>query len=452
MRLYRKIYFTVLAALLLVVLLTSIAWRLGAPPTGEGIEMVGEVAVGMLPPAGAPAAQQKAALVRAEQRLHIDLVLLDADGKVIASAGNPLPPDVRFPADRPRPGFMRGPGGPGWVVPLPDGRTLVAHLPPRRQHPALALILFLSFVALVVAICAYPVVRGLTLRIERLQRGVETLGRGDLSARVPVEGRDEVAKLAQSFNEAAAHIEDLVGAHRLLLANASHELRTPLSRLRMGIELVGDGIDPTRRAALAQDMAELDDLVGEILLSSRLEAMRGVEHRELTDMLGLAAEEGARIQNCDVTGVSGLVDGDPYLLRRLVRNLLENAVKHGRPPVLVHVDSVGAGAAARVRLTVADHGDGVPQAQREDVFTPFWRKPGAAEGTGWGLGLSLVRQIARRHGGDVQVVDDRRGGSAFEVLLPLARDRSGFAAAPAAAAQAGQTAPGMAAKAAPFSQ
>src|SRR6266571_2139676 len=102
---------------------------------------------------------------------------------------------------------------------------------------SLLLVLFLGGIALAVAIGAYPVVRGLTRRLERLQTGVETLGAGNLSARVKVEGRDEVAQLAESFNQAAGRIEELVGAHRLLLANASHELRTPLSRIRLGIEL-----------------------------------------------------------------------------------------------------------------------------------------------------------------------------------------------------------------------
>ena len=98
---------------------------------------------------------------------------------------------------------------------------------------------FLGAIALVVALGARPVVRRLTGRLERLQRGVESLGAGDLRARVKVEGRDEVARLAQSFNQAAARIESLVDAHKMLLANASHELRTPLTRIRLGLELAG---------------------------------------------------------------------------------------------------------------------------------------------------------------------------------------------------------------------
>ena len=95
-------------------------------------------------------------------------------------------------------------------------------------------------------------VRSLTKRIERLQAGVETLRRREIFAtRVAIGGRDEVARLAASFNRAAARIEELVGAHRLLLANASHELRTPLSRLRLGIELYGDKPNAATKAELS---------------------------------------------------------------------------------------------------------------------------------------------------------------------------------------------------------
>src|SRR5262249_6461906 len=180
---------------------------------------------------------------------------------------------------------------------------------------------------------AFPVVRWLTRRLERLQHGVESLGAGDLSARVKVEGRDEVARLAQSFNSAAARIEELVGAHRLLLANASHELRTPLARIRLGIELMKDGIDEKRKAELEQDIAELDHLMEEILLSSGLDAVAALETAEEVDLLALAAEECARYQDCSIEGEPVLIRGDPRLLRRLVRNLLENAKRHGAPPI-----------------------------------------------------------------------------------------------------------------------
>jgi signal transduction histidine kinase len=280
-------------------------------------------------------------------------------------------------------------------------------------HSLYVLILALFSLALAVGIVAFPIARRLTKRLERLQHSVESLGAGDLSARVPVEGRDEVARLAESFNQAAARIEQLIGAHKALLANASHELRTPLARIRMATELMKEYADPRRKAGLDQDIAELDLLIDEILLASRLDAVATLDVEEEVDLLALAAEECSRYGDVKLGGYSAFVRGDPRLLRRLLRNLLENAQRHGVPPTEVRV----ASRADAAELVVWDGGPGIPEEQRERVFEPFYRRPGAAD-NGTGLGLALVRQIARSHGGTVQYrsTDGYRHG--FVVSLP----------------------------------
>ena len=261
-----------------------------------------------------------------------------------------------------------------------------------------------------VAIGARPVVRRLTGRLERLQRGVESLGAGDLTARVKVEGRDEVARLARSFNQAAARIESLVDAHKMLLANASHELRTPLARIRLGLELVA--AHPERKVELERDIAELDQLVDEILLVSRLDASEQLDVREDVDLAALAAEECARYDDCGVEAKPVMVRGDPMLLRRMIRNLVENAHLHGKPPIEVTV----AREDDRAVLNVLDHGPVIVEEARERLFSAFYRIPGRCGAKGSGLGLALVRQIARRHGGDVAYNPER--GSSFTVTLP----------------------------------
>jgi len=287
---------------------------------------------------------------------------------------------------------------------------LVARLPPRQRPSALVLAAFLGAIALVVALGARPVVRRLTGRLERLQRGVESLGAGDLAARVKVEGRDEVARLAESFNQAAARIESLVNAHKMLLANASHELRTPLARIRLGLELVA--AHPERKAELEKDIAELDQLVDEILLVSRLDATEQLDVREAIDLAALAAEECARYDDCALEAKPVMVSGDPTLLRRMIRNLIENAKLHGRPPVEVSV----AREEDRAALNVLDHGPLIAEDARERLFSTFYRIPGTGSAKGTGLGLALVRQIARRHGGDVSYNAER--GNSFTATLP----------------------------------
>ena len=281
-RLYKQIYLTIIASLLLVVLFGGMMWRFAPHPSPDqqGFELVGEIIAPALPPADADDATQQRTLDRVHDRLKIDLALFDKDRRLIAAAGGRLP----TPSRRETGGWIIGRGGPAWAIRLPDDRWLVARTRGRRWHPLLGFIAFLGGIALAVAICAYPLVRRLTRRLERLQAGVEQLGAGDLAARVSVEGRDEVAMLAESFNRAATRIEDLVGQHKLLLANASHELRTPLSRIRLGVELLKGAADPKRKADLERDIAELDALIDEILLSSRLDAARGLDRREEIDL------------------------------------------------------------------------------------------------------------------------------------------------------------------------
>jgi signal transduction histidine kinase len=408
-RLYHQLYLTIVASLLLVVLGAGMMWRFAASvsPVSQAFEMAGELVAIALPAADAPREAQQRAVERIARLLHTDLMLLSATREVIASVGRPLPLPS---ANRQRGGWVYGPGGSAWAIRLPDGRWMVARIPAGHSHPAVGLVMFLGAIALAVGLGAFPVVRRLTRRLERLQGGVESLGAGDLAARVKVEGRDEVARLAESFNRAAARIESLVGAHKMLLANASHELRTPLARIRLGVELLKDQADPRRKAELERDIVELDQLIDEILLASRLDAVVELETRESIDLLALAAEECARYDSCALSGDPLTVTGDPRLLRRMIRNLLENAVHHGKPPIEV---AVRRGTTAT--LTVCDHGPGIAAAEQAKLFEPFSRVGGATAGTG--LGLALVRQIARRHRGEVTYQMTKQT-SCFTVTLP----------------------------------
>ncbi|HEX5998467.1 MAG TPA: ATP-binding protein [Hyphomicrobiaceae bacterium] len=423
-RLYKQFYLTIIASLMLVVLFGGMMWRFapGDAPTHEGFELAGELVAQLLPPAADHAEHQRI-LDRIHDGLKMDLALFDQGLHPIAAAGRPLAP----PGPHETGGWVyRHGGGPAWSFRLPDGRWLVARVRGRSPwHPVLRLIGFLGAIAVAVAICAYPLVRRLTRRLERLQTGVEQLGAGDLSARVQVEGKDEVAMLAASFNRAAARIEDLVGSHKLLLANASHELRTPLSRVRMGVELLKDEADShlhtQRKAALERDIAELDALIGEILLSSRLDAVGALGRREDVDLLALAAEEAARYEDCTVSGAPVSVCGDSALLRRMVRNLIENAQRHGTPPVYIEVCPEGANGSPNgnhATLTVSDCGPGVAPGDRERVFMPFYRVTGSDRTTGAGLGLTLVRQIARQHGGEAEWAGTAKRPSTIRVVLP----------------------------------
>lgn len=403
-----------------------------------------------LPGKDASSEEQTAALLDWSQRLRLPLALDDAQGTRIVtsalfaerSAEPPGPPDGPLDAD----GAVRDRRNRAYAVSLEDGRTLWVMRPGRRPGagagtggpgdrrgdlpPWIALpfvppawqggtglILLLGLLFVAVAAGAWPVVNRLTRRLTSLRKGVEQFGAGELSHRVDVGGSDELAAVATSFNQAAARIETLVRSHQSLLANASHELRSPLARMRMAVSML-DTAPPAQREGLKreidQNVAELDALVEEVLLASRLDAARDTVRRDPIDLLGLVVEEAARV-SARVEGSATGVLGDERLLRRAVRNLIDNAQRYGGGQIVIDLSST----AQQVEVRVCDRGPGVPEAMRERIFEAFYRLPGHAETAGGvGLGLSLVKQIAERHSGRVRCEPREGGGSCFVLSLP----------------------------------
>jgi signal transduction histidine kinase len=411
LRLYLRFYIALLVSLALLGLAASVLVHFAGGPVEQAAVTVGRLVQNVLPPAQAPASEQQQALQRVAAGIKADVTLFAEDGMIIAAIGRPLPmPSARHDHLL---SFGHWPGSTFSSLRLADGRLLVLSVPNGSGVTRADFHLLVLFAVLSIGLAAYPIVRQLSGRLERLQRGVDSLGAGDLGARVAVEGRDEIAGLAESFNRAATQIEQLIHANRSLLANASHELRTPLARIRLAVEMLKQSADPKTKAGLEQDIAELDGLVDEILLASRLDTVAQNDVREEIDLLALAAEESARYDEVQLEGEHVKIQGDPRLLRRLLRNLLENARRHGVPPTQVRLQREGN----IVVLKVWDNGPGPAPAEFEQLFTPFYRRRDSHKSTGNGLGLSLVRQIARRHGGDARCTSMDDGRSCFIVTL-----------------------------------
>ena len=322
----------------------------------------------------------------------------------------------------PRGGPMDGPGGPPGPMRPP---------PPPRLPFSFAWLL--AVLAVAVGIGAYPIARRLTRRLETVQSGVQRWGDGDLSFRLPEEGKDEVGYLARQFNQSAQRIEQLMdsqklllSAQRSLLANASHELRSPLARIRMGLELMQSAPDQTNSELhfeVSRSINELDQLIEEILLASRLDTQEAdMGTVEAVDMLALAAEEAARVQAeleatpSDQPHTAYVVQGVSKLLRRALRNMLENAQRYGKNKISLRLAREGQ----QLLVQVCDDGPGVPVAYQTRVFEAFFRLPGASERNGGvGLGLALVKSIATRHGGSVVCSNNPQGGACFTLRLPI---------------------------------
>ncbi|MBF0381228.1 MAG: HAMP domain-containing histidine kinase [Magnetococcales bacterium] len=413
-RLYLRIYFTFILILILFGMLASLTWFLlpddkGHKPIFDGF---GIILKQVLPKKGSSTDEMLKGLQQLNEAIPGRITLRSDNGELLAAIGRPLRSNH---GNRTRSGWLRTKGrGPAWAINLGDGRWLMVK-PEHDKKPHLGFLATIALLAGLLAIGVYPLAKGLTGRLERLKNQVDRLGEGELSTRVLVEGKDEVAALASSFNHAAEKIERLVGSHKSLLASVSHELRTPLTRIRMGIELLDNDERRELCDRMSKDVSELNELIGELLLASRLDTLEKLENSEEIDLLALLAEE-AVVVGAKVQGESVIVWGEKRLLRRLIRNLLENARRYGgNGGIETSVSSVDNLA----MLTVSDHGDGIPEEEIEHIFKPYY-KPIAVKDRGFGgvgLGLSLVKQIANHHGGDAAYIKRGDGGSTFEVTL-----------------------------------
>ena len=410
-KLYFRIYLHFLVIIVAFGIATAVGWLAHVHDRGgiERFDAMGRLVAQSLPENGA---ELSATLEELSRDFDAGLALYGPDLTLIASAGSP-----RRPLPEPalaKSGSHHSNAGHVLMFPLPDGRWLAAHVPSRPRGYLIELLVVLVFF---VAIAAYPLARAITRRLERLRTRVDALGAGDLSARVEVEGWDEVAALAESFNRAAARIESLFSVQRTMLASASHELRSPLARMRVAIELLATAPRPELRERIERDVVELDNLIDELLLASRLQMAEDLDLAEPVDLLALIAEEGARV-GAVVTGKAVSISGDRRLLRHLVRNLFENARRHGGGAA---IDASASGNPTGAMLWVLDRGPGVPERERDRIFDPFYRTAAVREkGIGVGLGLHLVKTIAELHGATAEFRPNVPTGSCFVVRFPPA--------------------------------
>lgn len=424
-KLHVQIFLTLFLVVILFGLLVSIAWwaRDNGKPERRAFAAVQALIEEALPPQTASNDRLTETLERLGDRVGAHITVRDSQGQLLAAYGPVLEHLEQIDKKK---GWIFGHERTAGIV-LSDGRQVVAKQvkdhDDKFRHGFDFIAVVFSFV-IALGLGAYPMARRLTRRLQRLQIRVDELGAGELDARVNVEGRDEVAALASSFNRAADRIQHLVEAQKETLAAASHELRSPLARIRMAFELLEQSDTPDNkrqdlRRRVERDINDLDDLIEELLLVSRLDTVSGTPANEPIDLLGLAAEEASRVDALAV-GSPCEINGDARLLRRLIRNLLENAKKHGGGNAIeISVEPAPNGA----RLRVSDHGPGVPEDERERIFDPFFRSETRTEESGGvGLGLYLVRQIARRHGGDVVCLESDTG-ACFEVTLRTLRNR-----------------------------
>jgi signal transduction histidine kinase len=264
---------------------------------------------------------------------------------------------------------------------------------------------------------AYHHVRRLFRPLDDIRTGAQRFGGGDFATPIPVRRADELGDLAAQVNTMAADLRRMLDAKRALLLAISHELRSPLTRARLNAELVADSAE---RDALLRDLAEMRDLVTDLLESERLASGHAALQREPTDLNLLAAEQAAALPVALQLAPSlPLLALDRTRLRLLLRNLIDNALRHGAAAAQPLLSTALEGD--QVLLTLRDFGPGVPEAALVHLAQAFYRPDAARsrDAGGVGLGLHLCRLVAQAHGGTLSF-RNALPGLTVELRLPVA--------------------------------
>ncbi len=320
-----------------------------------------------------------------------------------------------------------GPRSSDWLTrSTADGHRVnfgLGTLPWQREPHGIGWITLALLLALIAI--AYAYVRRLLRPLDDIRDGAERFGRGAFDQPIPLRRRDELGDLAQRINTMAHDIQGMLDAKRALLLALSHELRSPLTRARLNAELLPATPEgEAERAALLRDLAEMRDLISDLLESERLSSPHVALQREPVDLTALVREvvaehpEGGRVV-LDLAEGLPRVAVDRLRIRVLVRNLLENALRYGldapEPPRI----ALRAAQQGGIELEVRDFGPGVDAAQLEHLTEPFYRTDSARQRAtgGVGLGMYLCRLVAEAHGGRL-TVRNAQPGLAVSAVLP----------------------------------
>lgn len=281
---------------------------------------------------------------------------------------------------------------------------------------------------------AYWRVHRMLLPLQGISAGTRRFGTGDFGTPIATgneRNADELTTLAQEVNGMADNLRQMLDARRDLLLAVSHELRSPLTRARLNVELLPEPDDAEARTAhkaLLRDLALMRDLIQDLLESERLSTPHALLQREPTDLAQLAHGAVAELARAQPAAAAIAVNADPHLplldldrtrMQLLLRNLLDNALRHS-PSDTSPAVSIAHGDRGNVVLEVRDYGDGVPEAQLPHLAQAFYRPDSARQRSsgGVGLGLYLCRLVAEAHGGRF-AVRNARPGLAVSITLPL---------------------------------
>jgi two-component system sensor histidine kinase CpxA len=300
---------------------------------------------------------------------------------------------------------------------------------------------YLAVALIAAGLAWYGFFRYSTVPLRRLRMVTQQLAGGDLSARVGeglVLRKNEVADLGRDVDRMAERIESLVGAHQRLIRDVSHELRSPLARLNVALELARQSAGPAHSAPfdrIERESDRLNELIGQLLMLTKLENESGSVQRSEFDIATLAAEIA---QDADFEAKSNdrrvqvtacqplLLNGNRELLRQALENLVRNAVRYTATGTSVEISlrKKDSGGRSWAHIEVRDQGPGVPESELYDIFRPFYRVSDSRErqSGGTGVGLAISDRAVRMHGGSLRAFNAPGMGLIMEMELPLGQD------------------------------
>jgi len=317
------------------------------------------------------------------------------------------------------------------IAPLRSGQVLWMAIPDAPMDIALTYWAMNALIGAALLICLYLWLRPHWRDLERLRRTAARLAKGHLQERTAISPRSDIGGLARAFDDMAQELEALIVQQRDLLNAVSHELRTPLSRLEFGLALLqADPLPAETHRQLEQlvrHVRELDALVDELLSYARLQSSQQPLERLTLDLVAFldsvladfAEEQEHRgvALHLDLVGAPAQAALAPRLTARALQNLVGNALRYCQREVQVTVSTDGAG---ELLISVEDDGEGIPAAERERVFEPFYRLDRSRDRAtgGFGLGLAISRRALENQGGRLTVTQGALGGARFEIRLP----------------------------------
>jgi two-component system, OmpR family, sensor kinase len=299
--------------------------------------------------------------------------------------------------------------------------------------------LLLAAILIFLALLTYPLTRFILWPVNKISKTASALASGDLSARTGVSRGDELGLLANTIDNMAERLDNLIKSEREMLANISHEFRTPLARMRIALELSAEGSDLQTIQSyineMNEDINELDQLVADVLMAVRLQLNQEESTAiiitpvtiNINDFINQAVHRFKQKHSnfpVKIIARQGITDifGEPLLLHRVLANILENCVKHSQSSKAIEINLTSA---EHLIVSIIDHGKGILENNTNRLFEPFFRGDYSRSHGGVGLGLTLSKRIIEAHNGKIQLNNSQDKGLIVTISLPVSRE-SGY--------------------------